>query len=105
MNFFTGLVTIKLFNSLFHSVEHYTKDMVYWCGTKMNNTKIKLRLKFTCGQKKIKLQSKDELLPVLMRLCLGFLNEDPADRFCISSTHCSNIFNMDIRPFCKVKNF
>ena len=38
MNFFTGLVTIKLFNSLFHSVEHYTKDVVYWCGTNMDNS-------------------------------------------------------------------
>ena len=34
MNFFTGLGTIKLFNSLFQLIEPCTNDMVYWRGTK-----------------------------------------------------------------------
>ena len=34
MNFFTGLVTIKLFNSLFKLIEPCTNDMVYWRETK-----------------------------------------------------------------------
>ena len=55
-------------------------------------TKTKQRLKFTCGKKNKKLQSKDEFLLALMRLPLGLSNYDLADRLCISSTHCSNIF-------------
>ena len=36
-----------------------------------------------------------------MRLCLGLLNEDLADRFCIPPTHCSNIFKTGIRVLIK----
>ena len=36
-----------------------------------------------------------------MRLRLGLFNEDLADRFCISPTHCSNILKTWIRLFSK----
>ena len=42
ISFFIGLGTIKLFNSLFELIEPYTKDMVYWWGTKrITSTKIR----------------------------------------------------------------
>ena len=67
--------------------------MVYWRGTeKTTSTKIKRSLKFTGAKKNKKLQSKDEFLLGPMRLRLGLLNEDLADGFCISPTHCSNTF-------------
>ena len=56
---------------------------------KNNNTKNKRSLKFIGAKKNKKLQSKDEFLLVLMRLRLRL---HLADRFCISATHCSNIF-------------
>ena len=44
-----------------------------------------------------KLTSKNEFLLTLMRLRLGLLNEDLADRFGISTITCSNIFKTWIR--------
>ena len=102
VNFFAGLGTIKLFNSLFELIEPYTRDMGYWHGTKRTaSTKIKRSLKFIGAKKNKKLQCKDEFLLVLTRLRLGLLNEHLADRFCISPTHCSNIFKMWIRLLSK----
>ena len=102
MIFFTGLGTIKLFNSFFELIEPYTKDMVYWQGTKrITSTKIKQSPKFIGAKKNEKLQYKDEFLLLLMILRPGLLNEDLADRFCISPTHCSNIFNAWIRLLSK----
>ena len=102
MNFFTGLGIIKLFNSLFELIDPYTKDMVYWRGTKrISSTKMKRSLKFIGATKNEKFQSKDEFLRVLMRLRLGLSNENLADRFCISRTHCSNIFKTWIRLLSK----
>ena len=49
--------------------------MVYWRETKRTtSTKMKRSLEFTGAEKNKKLQSKDEFLLVLMRLCLGLLN-------------------------------
>ena len=93
---------MKLFNNLFELIEPYTKDMVYCRGTKrITRTKIKRSLKFIGAKKNKKLQSKDEFLQVLMRLPLGLLNEDLADKFCISPIHCSNIFKAWIRLLLK----
>ena len=92
MNFLTKLETMKLFNNLFELIEPCTKDMVYCRVTeRITRTKIKRSLKFTGAKKNKKLQSKDNFLLVLRRLRLGLLNEDLADKFCISSTHCSNM--------------
>ena len=76
-------------------MERYTKDMVYLRGTKrIRSSEIKRNLKFTGANKNKNLQSKDQLLLVLIRVRFGLLNEDLADIFCISLAHCSNIFRM-----------
>ena len=69
--------------------------MVYYRGTKkITSTKIKRIMKFS--------GTKDELLPVLMRLRLVLLNEDLVDRLCIASILCSNIFKTWIRLLSKL---
>ena len=84
---------MKLFNTLFKLTEPYSKNMVYWRGKKgIAITTIKRNPNFTGDKKKKKLKSKDGFLLVVMRLRLVILNEHVADRFCISPTHCSNIF-------------
>lgn len=81
INFFVGLVAIKLFNSLLE----YTKDMVNYRGTeRVTSTKIKRTLKFSVTQ--------DELLLALMRLSLVLLNEYLADRLYIAPSIAKTCF-------------
>ena len=48
-------------------------------------------------QQRKRMSRKDEFLLVLMRLRLGLLNEDVADRFCVSAGVASNIFTTWIK--------
>jgi hypothetical protein len=95
MNFYTGLSSVKLFNSLFDLLS--LMFLIYWRGTKRVVMSSKVRRNFVSRSSKCKLQTKDEMLLTLMRLRLGTLNEDLTDRFCISTTICSNIFKTWIR--------
>jgi len=98
MNFYTGLSSILLFNALFSLIEPFLKKITYWRGTKHSKTissKLSKRTFSPSSQKK--LSPKDELFLTLMRLRLGLLNEDLADRFNISPASCSNTFKTWIR--------
>lgn len=98
MNFYTGLSSILLFNSLFILLEPYLKNLRYWRGTKQSKVVAsKIRKKSFISSNKKKLSLKNEFLMTLMRLRLGLLNEDLADRFCISPASCSNIFKTWVR--------
>ena len=50
----------------------------------------------------MKLSYKNEMLLTLMRLRLGLLNQDLADRFQISPTICSNTFTTRIKLMSKM---
>ena len=90
MNFYTGLSSIKLFEAICQLLQPYLRQLSYWRGAKrVISSKVQRTFKKS-PQKK--LTPRDECLLVLMRLRLGLLNEDLADRFCISTTICSNIF-------------
>ena len=94
MNFYTGISSIDIFLAVIRFIEPYLPKVKYWVGTKrITSTKIRTfrRSKFK------KLSYKDEFLLTLMRLRLGLLNEDLADRFCISKTVRSNTFKTWIR--------
>lgn len=95
MNFYTGIMTIAAFNAIFALLKPYISCMVYWKGCskarKATHSKIKRRNNNSNTTTR-KLSAKNEFLLTLMRLRLGLLNEDLADRFCISTTLCSNIF-------------
>ena len=97
MNFYTGISSIPLFNIIFSLLSPYMPKLKYWRGRKT-----------TCSVKRQHLlrpkliPQKDEFLLVLMRLRLGLLNEDVADRFGISTATASNIFTTWIRLLSKV---
>ncbi|XP_065654622.1 uncharacterized protein LOC136081249 [Hydra vulgaris] len=94
MNFFTGISSIAIFNVIFGLLKPFLPSIRYWRGPKHSRSKVK-QLK---SISKCKLLShKEEFLMTLMRLRLGLLNEDIADRFDISKALCSNIFTTFIR--------
>ena len=96
MNFYAGLLSIKLFEAVYNLLLPYIPRLLYWRGTKrIISSKVRPRTFMQSSQKK--LTSKNEYLLTLMRLRLGLLNEDLADRFGISTTICSNIFKTWIR--------
>lgn len=95
MVFFTGLCSVAAFNTVFSLIEPNLPAVNYWRGTK-RHLSTKVRRKFVKCQRK-KLSFKDEFLLTLMRLHLGLLNEDLADRFNISPATCSNIFTTWVR--------
>ena len=80
MNFYTGLSSIMLFETLFQLLKPYLHQLTYWRGSKRATFNPKAKRTFNNSTQK-KLTYKDEFLMVLMRLRLGLLNEDLADRF------------------------
>ncbi|XP_004210617.3 uncharacterized protein LOC101241116 [Hydra vulgaris] len=101
MNFYTGLSTIKLFESLFLLIKPYLPNLVYWSGPK-KFTNSKNQKKYASMKKFKKLSQRDEFLLVLMRLRLGLLNQDLADRFGISPALCSRTFTTWIKMLSQV---
>ncbi|XP_047137527.1 uncharacterized protein LOC124814027 [Hydra vulgaris] len=83
--------TIALFNAIFSLIIPFLPILRYWRGPKHVQIFGKLKRKFH-SPKYRKLTHGDEFLLTLMRLCLGILNEDIAERFGISPTTSSNTF-------------
>ncbi|XP_065671815.1 uncharacterized protein LOC136089687 [Hydra vulgaris] len=101
MNFYTGLSTITLFESLFLLIKPYLPNLFYWSGPK-RFTNSKNKKKHALMKKSKKLSQRDEFLLVLMRLRLGLLNQDLADRFGISPALCSRTFTTWIKMLSQV---
>lgn len=100
MLFYTGLENIALFQIILSLLLPFIPTMEHWKGTKkMVSKKVRVYSKFVRAraEKFRKLSPKDALLMTLMRLRLGLLNEDLADRFCISPSTCSSKFKTYIR--------
>ncbi|XP_019626645.1 PREDICTED: uncharacterized protein LOC109471736 [Branchiostoma belcheri] len=85
MKFYTGLPTVAAFHELFQYLEPRARKLRVWRGAKRQSAK----KRNIATHRKLK----DELLMVLMRNRLGLLNEDVADRFGISPSVCSNLYN------------
>ena len=66
---------------------------------RVTSTKIK---KYSVTKSSKKLTERDEFSLTLIRLCLGILNENLDDRFCISPALCSRIFTAWIRLLCQL---
>lgn len=90
MKFYTGIPSILAFNRAYNIIEPEIKHLRYWRGPKfqcnpLKTKKIKMiRLKKLCA--------KEEMIMTLMKLRLGLLDADLADRFEISSSQVSRIF-------------
>ena len=92
MKFFTGFQSILVFNAIYSLLKPHASKLFYWRGKKsVLSSKVLRRPKIQ------KLCIKDQFLLVLMRLRLGLLNQDLADRFQISEGSCSSIFATWIR--------
>ena len=97
MRFYTGIQTVAIFNILFSLIKPSLPKIHYWRG-KVLSTKRPKKIR----QRQNKLCGKDQLLLVLVRLRLGLLNQDLADRFNISEGTCSIIFSTWIKFLSKV---
>ena len=94
MKFYTGIQTVALFNVLFPLIKPCLPNLIYWRGKK---NILSTKYKGTATKRSPKLDEKNQFLLVLMRLRLGLLNEDLADRFNISQATCSSIFTTWIK--------
>ena len=89
MKFYTGIKTILFFNTLFDLLKPCLPQMVYWRGEKNIRSS---GHKKTSDTRTKKVGQEDQFLLFLVRLRLGLMNEDLADRFRISPATSSSIF-------------
>ena len=88
--FYTGLPNWPTFLAVFQYLEPKASRMTLWCGGK--TSKQTATLPSSKPGRKRKLALIDELFAVLMRLRLGLLLEDVADRFGVSPATMSRLF-------------
>ena len=92
MNFYTDIQTIEMFDVIFTLIKPYLPNIIYLIALakhRVTSTKI---MKHSVTESPKKLTQRHEFLLTLMRLRLGILNEDLADRFCISPALCLRTF-------------
>ena len=98
--YYTGLPSKEHFELILNYVQPKVEKMAYWRGTKyvigVKQIRRFLRSPKKFGPKR-KVTIRDELFMVLMKLRLGLMTEDLADRFGISSSTVSSIFNTWIK--------
>ena len=92
--FYTGVPTLNAFNALFSYLEPMARRIKLWKGAKTVSHIIR---KFKCTPKKFgpsrSLSAKEEFVLVLMKIKLGLLNMDLAQRFGLASSSVTRILN------------
>lgn len=89
VKFYTGFPTLQSFNDIFKVLESKVKHMKHWKGPSRVCNPLNYK---RVVSKSRKLSLKHEFVLTMMKLRLGLLLEDLADRFGISTTNASNIF-------------
>lgn len=89
IKFYTGFPNITSFNVIYQSILPHLHKVHYWKGPKRLCNPLKQKNKFSRNLRT--LSPKEEMIMCLMKLRLGLLNEDIADRFGVSATHVSNV--------------
>lgn len=89
VKFYTGIPTVQAFNDIFRVLQGKIQHMKHWKGPKRTCNPVSYKRVVSNSRK---LDAKQEFILCLMKLRLGLLLEDLADRFGISSTLASNIF-------------
>lgn len=95
VKYYTGLPNQASFNTVFQAILPHIHKVRYWKGPKRLCNPLKQKNKFSCNLRT--LSPKEEMMLCLMKLRLGLLNEDIADRFGVSATHVSSVFTTWIR--------
>ena len=87
--FYTGFVNLGTFMVIFNSLSLITGKLNYWNGK--DSLKEKEHLENDVKQKPVKKRLLDEFLLAFMRLRLGLLEQDLAQRFCVSVSTVSRV--------------
>ena len=96
VNYFTGLRNTDAFRLVFHYLSEKARVMHYWKG--LSNTSTDLTSPRNLKNSNLRsLTLEPEFLLTLMRLRLGLLNDDLANRFKVSSSLVSSIFTTSIK--------
>ena len=100
--FYTGIKSLSVFNKLYNYIVPYVRRK--WRGPRFSVTTFKRN--FSKSPKKMgpatKLPGKDEFLLMLMKVRLGLLQEDLANRFKVSGTQAGRIFATWVKAARKV---
>ena len=91
VKFYTGFPSKASFNAVYSSIQPSLKNVRYWKGPSYHCTTLNHK-KFKKARNSRKLSTKEEMLLTFMKLRLGLLDEDLADRFNISTSYVSRIF-------------
>ena len=90
VKFYTGFPNVASFNVIYQCILPHLHKVRYWKGPKRLCNPLKQKNRFS---KNIRtLTPKEEMVMCLMKLRMGLLNEDIADRFGVSTTHVSSVF-------------
>ncbi|XP_062572932.1 uncharacterized protein LOC134234895 [Saccostrea cucullata] len=100
MRFYTGFPSMNSFNALHNALEPKLKSVRYWKGPSFHCNTLKHKV-FKKSRATRKLSTKDELVLTLMKIRLGLLDEDLADRFSISVSYVSRIFTTWVKILSK----
>lgn len=100
VKYYTGIPSVQSFNDIYSVIEPCVKNVRYWKGPKYQ-CNILYHKKVKKQRINKKLTAKDEMILTMMKLRLGLLDEDIADRFHISKSHVSRIFTTWIQVLSK----